>query len=61
MRYSSPSCASTDRTFSPGNFSFFRTFVTIPFEKKDPKAIEIIQVVLESIRELARSPPSRLY
>lgn len=34
-----------------GNYSFFRTFVTVPFEKKDPKAIEVIQVVLESIRE----------
>ncbi|KAK4698930.1 DNA repair protein RAD5, partial [Phenoliferia sp. Uapishka_3] len=32
-----------------GNHSFFRTFITIPFEKKDPKAIEVIQVVLESI------------
>lgn len=34
-----------------GNYSFFRSFVTVPFEKKDPKAIEVIQVVLESIRE----------
>lgn len=34
-----------------GNFSFFKTFITTPFEKKDPKAIEVIQVVLESIRE----------
>ncbi|KAM0788905.1 hypothetical protein ACM66B_002987 [Microbotryomycetes sp. NB124-2] len=32
-----------------GNYSFYRTFVTVPFEKKDPRAIEIIQVVLESI------------
>ncbi|KAK4057901.1 DNA helicase rad5 [Microbotryomycetes sp. JL221] len=32
-----------------GNYSFFRTFVTLPFEKKDPRAIEVIQVVLESI------------
>lgn len=28
--------------------------MTVPFEKKDPKAIEVIQVVLESIRELPR-------
>jgi DNA repair protein RAD5 len=34
-----------------GNWSFFRTFVTEPFAKKDPRAIEIIQVVLEQIRE----------
>ncbi|KAM0747434.1 hypothetical protein T439DRAFT_305206 [Meredithblackwellia eburnea MCA 4105] len=32
-----------------GNYSFFRTFITTPFEKKDPKAIEVIQVVLESV------------
>ncbi|KAK4055576.1 DNA helicase rad5 [Microbotryomycetes sp. JL201] len=32
-----------------GNYSFYRTFVTVPFEKKDPRAIEVIQVVLESI------------
>ncbi|ORY91570.1 SNF2 family N-terminal domain-domain-containing protein [Leucosporidium creatinivorum] len=32
-----------------GEFAFFRSFVTVPFEKKDPKAIEVIQVVLESI------------
>lgn len=32
-----------------GNFSFYKTFITVPFEKKDPKAIEVIQVVLESI------------
>ncbi|KAL8292853.1 hypothetical protein RQP46_000547 [Phenoliferia psychrophenolica] len=32
-----------------GNHSFFRTFITVPFENKDPKALEVIQVVLESI------------
>lgn len=28
-----------------GNFSFFRTFVTLPFEQKDKRALEVIQVV----------------
>ncbi|GAA5955129.1 hypothetical protein JCM3765_003203 [Sporobolomyces pararoseus] len=32
-----------------GNFSFFKTFVTVPFQNKDPKAIQVIQVILESI------------
>ncbi|SGY79936.1 BQ5605_C008g05254 [Microbotryum silenes-dioicae] len=32
-----------------GNFSFFRTFITVPFEQKDSRALEVIQVVLESI------------
>ncbi|GAA5986669.1 hypothetical protein JCM10908_003851 [Rhodotorula pacifica] len=32
-----------------GNFSFFKTFVTVPFQNKDPRAIEVIQVILESI------------
>ncbi|BGP15266.1 DNA helicase rad5 [Rhodosporidiobolus nylandii] len=32
-----------------GNFSFFKTFVTTPFQNKDPRAIEVIQVILESI------------
>ena len=31
------------------NWSFFRSFVTVPFQNQDPKAIEIIQVILESI------------
>ncbi|GAA5920015.1 hypothetical protein JCM1841_000379 [Sporobolomyces salmonicolor] len=32
-----------------GNFSFFKTFITVPFQNKDPRAIEVIQVILESI------------
>ncbi|GAA5855673.1 hypothetical protein JCM8547_001639 [Rhodosporidiobolus lusitaniae] len=32
-----------------GNFSFFKTFVTVPFQNKDPRAIEVIQVILEAI------------
>ncbi|BGP07126.1 DNA helicase rad5 [Rhodotorula toruloides] len=32
-----------------GHFSFFKTFVTVPFQNKDPRAIEVIQVILESI------------
>lgn len=36
-----------------GNWSFFKTFITLPFQQKDPKAIEIIQVVLENIRALS--------
>ena len=32
-----------------GNWSFFKTFITVPFQNKDPKALEIIQVVLENI------------
>ncbi|KAL0951754.1 hypothetical protein HGRIS_008426 [Hohenbuehelia grisea] len=30
-------------------FSFFRSFITVPFMDHDPKAIEIVQVILESI------------
>ena len=41
---------STCFTVEPfGAWSYFRSFVTVPFENKDPKAIEIIQVVLESV------------
>ncbi|PPQ79873.1 hypothetical protein CVT25_002929 [Psilocybe cyanescens] len=36
--------------FKPwSEFSFFRSFITIPFLARDPKAIEIVQVILESI------------
>lgn len=36
-----------------GNFTFYRTFVTVPFAKRDPKAIETIQIVLESVCALS--------
>ncbi|KAI6153991.1 SNF2 family N-terminal domain-containing protein [Pisolithus tinctorius] len=29
--------------------SFFRSFITVPFLARDPKAIEIVQVILESV------------
>ncbi|GAA93614.1 uncharacterized protein L969DRAFT_100362 [Mixia osmundae IAM 14324] len=32
-----------------GNLSFFRSFVTLPFEQKDPKAIQVVQYILESV------------
>ncbi|TFK41996.1 DNA repair protein RAD5 [Crucibulum laeve] len=36
--------------FKPwSEFSFFRSFITLPFLARDPKAIEIVQVILESI------------
>ncbi|TFK26658.1 DNA repair protein RAD5 [Coprinopsis marcescibilis] len=36
--------------FKPwSDFAFFRSFITLPFLAKDPKAIEIVQVILESI------------
>ncbi|KAF9245698.1 P-loop containing nucleoside triphosphate hydrolase protein [Melanogaster broomeanus] len=36
--------------FTPwSDFSFFRSFITLPFLARDPKAIEIVQVILESI------------
>lgn len=36
--------------FSPwSSHSFFRSFITLPFIAQDPKAIEIVQVILESI------------
>lgn len=36
-----------------GSFAYFRTFITIPFSQKDPKAIEVIAIVLESVCELS--------
>ncbi|KIY50627.1 hypothetical protein FISHEDRAFT_39163 [Fistulina hepatica ATCC 64428] len=30
-------------------FSFFRSFITLPFLAHDPKALEIVQVILESV------------
>jgi DNA repair protein RAD5 len=35
-----------------GNHSFFNSFVTVPFRNSDPKAIEIVQVILESVCKL---------
>ncbi|KAJ6486097.1 DNA repair protein RAD5 [Mycena vitilis] len=36
--------------FQPwSDFSFFRSFITLPFLARDPKAIEIVQIILESI------------
>ncbi|KAF8841910.1 hypothetical protein BDN67DRAFT_900346 [Paxillus ammoniavirescens] len=36
--------------FAPwSSYSFFRSFITLPFLARDPKAIEIVQVILESI------------
>ncbi|KAG2022727.1 DNA repair protein RAD5 [Coprinopsis cinerea AmutBmut pab1-1] len=36
--------------FKPwSDFAFFRSFITLPFLARDPKAIEIVQVILESI------------
>ncbi|TDL28160.1 hypothetical protein BD410DRAFT_870386 [Rickenella mellea] len=36
--------------FKPwSNYSFFRSFITLPFVSRDPKAIEIVQVILESV------------
>ncbi|KAF8444821.1 SNF2 family N-terminal domain-containing protein [Boletus edulis BED1] len=31
------------------SYAFFRSFITLPFLARDPKAIEIVQVILESI------------
>ncbi|KAJ7103027.1 RAD5-like protein [Mycena belliarum] len=31
------------------DYSFFRSFITLPFLARDPKAIEIVQIILESI------------
>ncbi|KAG2138689.1 SNF2 family N-terminal domain-containing protein [Suillus bovinus] len=31
------------------SYSFFRSFITVPFLARDPKAIEIVQVILESV------------
>ncbi|KAI3622763.1 dna repair protein rad5 [Moniliophthora roreri] len=36
--------------FKPwSDFSFFRSFITLPFLAHDPKAIEVVQIILESI------------
>ncbi|KAG8832472.1 DNA helicase rad5 [Serendipita sp. 399] len=36
--------------FKPwSEYSFFRSFITIPFLSRDPKALDIVQVILESI------------
>ncbi|KAG6851386.1 hypothetical protein H0H93_005784 [Arthromyces matolae] len=36
--------------FKPwADFAFFRTFITLPFLARDPKAIEVVQVILESV------------
>ncbi|KAJ2927693.1 hypothetical protein H1R20_g9395, partial [Candolleomyces eurysporus] len=36
--------------FKPwSDYAFFRSFITLPFLARDPKAIEIVQVILESI------------
>ncbi|KAH7107135.1 SNF2 family N-terminal domain-containing protein [Auriculariales sp. MPI-PUGE-AT-0066] len=29
-------------------FSFFRSFITVPFQDNDPKALDIVQIILES-------------
>ncbi|KIP11786.1 hypothetical protein PHLGIDRAFT_83110 [Phlebiopsis gigantea 11061_1 CR5-6] len=36
--------------FTPwSNYTFFRSFITLPFLARDPKAIEVVQVILESV------------
>ncbi|KAF8514339.1 SNF2 family N-terminal domain-containing protein [Hysterangium stoloniferum] len=36
--------------FAPwSDYSFFRSFITLPFLNRDPKAVEIVQVILESV------------
>ncbi|CAL1694577.1 unnamed protein product [Somion occarium] len=36
--------------FEPwSNFTFFRSFITLPFLARDPKAIEVVQIILESV------------
>ncbi|KAI8082794.1 SNF2 family N-terminal domain-containing protein [Halteromyces radiatus] len=32
-----------------GNYTFWRTFITLPFEKKDPKALSTVKTVLEPL------------
>ncbi|WAQ86001.1 hypothetical protein PtA15_6A631 [Puccinia triticina] len=32
-----------------GDFSFYRSFVTVPFSKKDPKALVVVQTIIESV------------
>ncbi|KAI0732417.1 SNF2 family N-terminal domain-containing protein [Fomitopsis betulina] len=35
--------------FTPwSNYTFFRSFITLPFLARDPKAVEVVQVILES-------------
>ena len=36
--------------FSPwSDYAFFRPVVTLPFLNRDPKALEVVQVILESV------------
>ncbi|KAG5652932.1 hypothetical protein H0H81_003075 [Sphagnurus paluster] len=36
--------------FKPwSDFAFFRSFITLPFLARDPKAIEVVQVILETV------------
>ncbi|OCH95686.1 hypothetical protein OBBRIDRAFT_871170 [Obba rivulosa] len=36
--------------FTPwSNYTFFRSFITVPFLARDPKAVEAVQIILESI------------
>ena len=36
--------------FAPwSDYSFFRSVVTLPFLNREPKAIEVVQVILESV------------
>ncbi|KZT08557.1 uncharacterized protein LAESUDRAFT_648872 [Laetiporus sulphureus 93-53] len=36
--------------FTPwSNYTFFRSFVTLPFLARDPKAVEVVQIILESV------------
>jgi DNA repair protein RAD5 len=36
--------------FTPwSDYSFFRSFVTLPFLNREPRAIEVVQVILESV------------
>ncbi|KAK7686706.1 hypothetical protein QCA50_010306 [Cerrena zonata] len=36
--------------FEPwSNFAFFRSFITLPFLAREPKAIEAVQIILESV------------
>ncbi|CAO3585381.1 unnamed protein product [Absidia cylindrospora] len=32
-----------------GNYTFWRTFITVPFERKDPKALSTVKTVLEPL------------
>ncbi|KAH9949377.1 SNF2 family N-terminal domain-containing protein [Amylocystis lapponica] len=36
--------------FEPwSNYTFFRSFITLPFLARDPKAVEVVQIILESV------------